>query len=116
MKKDLYATMKESVQNEEIEVKTNKTQALAERFKLAEEIFSREVPPKDRAKVVRDNFSFPEEDYQLIESIRRKFISMGKVFNKSEILRLGLIALKDMNENKLNEMSEKIKKIKVGRK
>ncbi|NDY95050.1 hypothetical protein [Wenzhouxiangella limi] len=68
-------------------------------------------------KVVRDNFSMPEEDYALIEEIRQRLIREHALArNKSEVLRAGLIALTRMDSADLAEAISQVVILKPGRK
>jgi len=70
-----------------------------------------------RKKVIRDNFSMPEEDYALIEEIRQRLIREHAVVrNKSEILRAGLLALARMSSSELATALERVTALKPGRK
>jgi hypothetical protein len=70
-----------------------------------------------RKKVIRDNFSMPEEDYALIEEIRQRLLKEHAVArNKSEVLRAGLLALAEMNSSELAEAIDRVKALKPGRK
>lgn len=70
-----------------------------------------------RKKVIRDNFSMPEEDYALIEEIRQRLIREHAVArNKSEILRAGLLALAGMSSSELASAVDRVTALKPGRK
>ncbi len=68
-----------------------------------------------RAKVVRDTFSFPQDDYQLIKAIQDRLIGAGVVATKSEVLRLGLRTLEQLETRALTDGFGQIKKLKPGR-
>ena len=73
--------------------------------------------PNPRKKVIRDNFSMPEEDYALIDEIRKRLIREHAVVrNKSEVLRAGLLALAKMSSQEMLEASDRVKQLKPGRK
>ena len=97
--------------------------AIQERFSKADIALGnpgRETTPRKSAtakKVVRDNFSMPEQDYALIEEIRQRLIREHALArNKSEVLRAGLIALARMNGTQLADAIERVKVLKPGRK
>ena len=70
-----------------------------------------------RKKVIRDNFSMPEEDYALIEEIRRRLLKEHAVArNKSEVLRAGLLALAEMSSSELAGAIDRVAVLKPGRK
>lgn len=69
-----------------------------------------------RKKVIRDNFSMPENDYALIEEIRERLIKDHAIVrNKSEILRAGLKVLQTLNSGELLDAAEKVELLKPGR-
>jgi hypothetical protein len=65
--------------------------------------------------VVRDGFSMPKDDYDLIEVIRDKCWELKLRPNKSEVLRAGLIALNGMSQKQLRDAMAKVGKLKPGR-
>ena len=68
-------------------------------------------------KVIRDNFSMPEEDYALIEEIRQRLLKEHAVArNKSEVLRAGLLALGKMSSSELAVAIDRVRALKPGRK
>ena len=99
--------------------------AVDKRFERADELFKVENPaeevkkktqPKKKAeKVVRDGFTMPLSDKQLINELKIKGLSLGIDTNKSEIVRAGLQALIDLPESKLKTILKSIPKIKTGR-
>lgn len=69
-----------------------------------------------RKKVIRDNFSMPEEDYTLIEEIRQRLIREHAVVkNKSEVLRAGLKLLQSLDTESLLEAADEVVALKPGR-
>ena len=66
--------------------------------------------------VVRDGFSMPDHDYQLIEILIKKAGLLGHSINKSEVLRAGLQILSKLNEGGFSEALQGVVKIKPGRK
>ena len=81
-----------------------------------EKVVKAEKPQKPKAsKVIRDSFTFPEEDYQKISELKKACLGLGINAKKSEILRAGLHALADLDHDKLKELISRIEKIKTGR-
>lgn len=72
------------------------------------------VRPK-RKPVVRDTFSFPEEDYALIGTLRDRLMGAGVAATKSELLRLGLLTLAELSGPELAEAYARVRKLKPGR-
>lgn len=124
-KRDMKAALKGSLLMEE--------QSINERFQKADALFSetsqrsadekekkinvREVKKQKEkpVKVIRDSFTMPQTDYELIIGLKKRSLRSGVEITKSEILRAGLLALNQMNESDfLNELS-KVEKIKTGR-
>lgn len=96
-----------------------KSLSIEEKIKKAEEVFGHHNEEKNNVKsdiVKKDTFSFPEDDYALLEKIKSKLLKHSHVLNKSEIVRLGLIILNEYPELDLVKEISKIRKIKVGRK
>lgn len=81
------------------------------------------VPPPPAAApapaiktVIRDSFSFPEEDYALIATLQNRLLALRRMTTKSEILRAGLKALLGMEDDELLAAIERVERLKVGRK
>lgn len=70
-------------------------------------------PP--RKKVVRDTFSFPQDDYQDIRRLQDRMIALGHVATKSEALRLGLKVALALNDQDLEGFFLELEKLKPGR-
>ena len=66
--------------------------------------------------IVRDSLTMPKCDYDLIESIQISLAKQGKILNKSEIIRTALHVLHGMADSRKLAATNKIVKIKVGRK
>ena len=73
----------------------------------------RKSPP--RKKVVRDTFSFPQDDYQDIRRLQDRMIALGHVATKSEALRLGLKVALALNDQDLEGFFLELEKLKPGR-
>jgi flagellar basal body-associated protein FliL len=75
-------------------------------------------PKKSKAfktKVIRDSFSFPEQDYIKISELKKSCLTNGIHVKKSEILRAGLLLLSQLNFSELKLAVEKIEKVQTGR-
>lgn len=112
VKKDLKSQLSSTVKNADNSVKS--------RIAKADALLNKNVPSisafqVNTEKAIRDNFTMPPSDYDLIEELRSRFARMGNIFNKSEVLRAGLHALAEMNEKELQEISQKLTKLKRGR-
>lgn len=106
------AALKKSLQAEQKAVQT--------RFEKAESLLGSDnkkatPAPPERPKVIRDTFSFPEHDYQLIAQIQARCLQSHVVTNKSEILRAGLKALAGMSDTRLARAVQAVERVKTGR-
>ena len=68
-----------------------------------------------KAKVIRDSFSFPEQDYLKISELKKTCLAEGIHVKKSEILRAGLHLLTKLNLDELKIAVDQVEKIQTGR-
>lgn len=129
VKRDIKKALGSSLKAEEAAVK-NRFE-LAEAFlgnrnlKESENLNNEETNPNNSTsaapdaplaeKVIRDSFTMPTEDYQLITIIRERCLKQGIVLNKSETLRAGLLTLFSLPDAELIEAVNSVKKVKSGR-
>jgi hypothetical protein len=99
----------------------NKEQkAVANRFERAEALLSKK-PLSQTAnhqpgeRVIRDSFTLPSSDYELISTIRKRCLKAGVSVTKSEVMRAGLHALQELPNQDLLEVFKGLAKIKTGR-
>jgi len=71
--------------------------------------------PPEKIKVVRDSFTMPQTDYELITALKKRSLESGIQTTKSEILRAGLLALNQMTNVEFISKIETVEKIKTGR-
>ncbi len=69
----------------------------------------------DKVKVVRDSFTMPQTDYDLIAELKQKALKTGLHLKKSELLRAGLQALSKLSAAQLKQTVTGLEKIKTGR-
>lgn len=72
-------------------------------------------PSPKKPKLVRDSFTFPENDYALFASLKQRALSAGREIKKSELLRAGLAALTAMSDGDLLATLDGVERIKTGR-
>lgn len=96
--------------------------AVKDRFEKADSILTggrkksvAEAPAVDESKVIRDSFTMPEADYELIEPLKKRCMKTGIGVNKSELLRAGLQALTRMSDSELTHLIGHLQRIKPGR-
>ncbi len=69
----------------------------------------------DKKKVVRDSFSFPEQDHHKIAELKKICLAAGVHVKKGEILRAGLNLLTNLKLNELIQAVEKVERVRTGR-
>ena len=68
-----------------------------------------------KTKVIRDSFSFPEQDYLKISQLKKTLLAAGIQVKKSELLRAGLNLLNNLNLAELSLAVEQVEKVQTGR-
>ena len=68
-----------------------------------------------KVKVVRDSFTMPQDDYDLIATLKKKVSANGLHVKKSELLRAGLRLLAKSSLVQLKKAVSDLEKIKTGR-
>ncbi len=68
-----------------------------------------------KTKVIRDSFSFPEQDYLKISELKKTCLAAGIHVKKSEILRAGLHLLTQLNLEELKIAIDQVEKVQTGR-
>jgi hypothetical protein len=113
-RKDMKKALGASLRAEERAVKS--------RFERAETALGgkksrtdRQSPAEAPAKVIRDSFTIPEAEYELISRIKKRCMKAGVSANKSEILRAGIAALDRMPDGELARAFESLARVKTGR-
>jgi hypothetical protein len=113
-KRDMKAALGASIKAEE--------RAIKNRFEKADAVFSRKpaVAASSRetgsdSRVIRDSFTMPEDDYNLIARIRSRCLKAGVTVSKSEAIRAGLNALSRMSDKELLSVIDLLAKVKTGR-
>jgi len=94
--------------------KVAKTDVLPPPAKPVKESKAKKPAPK-KPKLVRDSFTFPENDYALLAELKQRALKAGHEIKKSELLRAGLAALAAMTEQNLVTALAAVERIKTGR-
>jgi hypothetical protein len=68
-----------------------------------------------KAKVVRDSFTMPKQEYAQFAELKARFLTAGIAVKKSELLRAGLVALTNLKINELKAAVQALDSIKTGR-
>ncbi|MBD1997952.1 hypothetical protein H6G00_15175 [Leptolyngbya sp. FACHB-541] len=79
----------------------------------SEESVSKEQAKKER--VIRDSFTLPSGDYELIAALRQRCLKSAVNVNKSEVIRAGLHALNQLSDEDLLYVVDGLAKVKTGR-
>jgi hypothetical protein len=75
----------------------------------------RPVVHKPRAKLVRDSFTMPQVDFDLIAAMKARALKFGRPTKKSELLRAGLQVLAALNDAQLSAALAALPPLKPGR-
>jgi translation initiation factor IF-3 len=89
--------------------------ALAKAAFKPEKKLKKEKKAESKVKVVRDSFTMPQEDYELIAALKQKALKSGLHVKKSELLRASLQALSKLTAAQLKRAISGLEKIKTGR-
>ena len=73
------------------------------------------VAEKPKHKLVRDSFTIPKSEYQLLEALKLRAAALKRPTKKSELLRAGIAALNAMAENALLAALNSVPSLKTGR-
>lgn len=108
----MKAALSASLKAEDAAVKSrfDRADAILGQGKNSEEVATSAIVP-----VVRDTFTFPEDDYALLGLIQERCLRSATMINKSEIVRAGLKALAMMSDAELMEIVGGLTKVKPGR-
>lgn len=66
-------------------------------------------------KVIRDTFTMPSTDYDLIAAIQHRCLQSALNVTRSEIVRAGLKILNELSDENLMQAMQAVEKIKSGR-
>ena len=72
-------------------------------------------PVKVKLKLVRDSFTMPQTDFELIDVLKQRALGFRHPVKKSELLRGGIAVLAALNDAELKAVMARIERIKTGR-
>lgn len=72
-------------------------------------------PPKVKKKLVRDSFTMPQADFDLIGVLKERALGFKRPAKKSELLRAGLQALAALDDGALRTALNRLPPLKPGR-
>ncbi|MGO9444743.1 MAG: hypothetical protein ACLPXB_08200 [Thiobacillaceae bacterium] len=73
------------------------------------------APKAKKAKLVRDSFTMPEDEYALIALLKKRCINAGVPAKKSEILRAAVANLAKLSDTAVLAVLRRLATIKTGR-
>jgi hypothetical protein len=76
---------------------------------------SLEFKHKAKEKLVRDSFTMPRSDFELIALLKERALTFKRPTKKSELLRAGLQALASFNQKQLQTALDGLPLLKSGR-
>lgn len=116
MRNSITDKLKTSLESERKSVKNKVIRHLDNRFTKADNVFKKHIKHEiEKNNVVRDTFTFPEKDYELIALCKTKLLDNKISTTKSEIIRAGLIILSKLSNYELVESIKLVEKVKTGR-
>jgi hypothetical protein len=72
------------------------------------------VKPK-KTKLVRDSFTMPENEYQVLRDLKKACLKAGVDVKKSELLRIGVALIKSMDPAAVKAAVARLAPLKAGR-
>ena len=109
MKNNITKSLSQSLKQEREHVK----KLNLNKFDVADKILS----PKNitNTKTIRDTFTLPEDDYEIIKHCKKRLLKQEISVTKSEIIRIGLKVLQKISDKDLKDSYSLIEKVKIGR-
>ena len=68
-----------------------------------------------KPKLVRDSFTMPEDEYQVLSDVKKACLKAGLAVKKSELLRVGVALIRDLDNAKLKAVIASLPLVKAGR-
>jgi hypothetical protein len=73
------------------------------------------APSKAGQKLVRDSFTIPKAEYEVLEGLKDRAANLRRPTKKSELLRAGVIALQAMTDKAFLSVLNGVPSLKTGR-
>ncbi len=71
--------------------------------------------PKPKPKLVRDSFTIPKNEYQVLDALKQRALGLEQPVRKSELLRAGIQALAALNDRAFLKALSAVPTLKTGR-
>ena len=68
-----------------------------------------------KPKLVRDSFTMPQSEYDVLAQVKKSCIAAGIEIKKSDLLRIGVAMLQQLDTKKINEALQSLTPLKAGR-
>jgi hypothetical protein len=68
-----------------------------------------------KTKLVRDSFTIPKDEYQVIDALKQRSAKLGQPMKKSELLRAGIKLLNSLDDKQFLQALTEVPTIKTGR-
>ena len=68
-----------------------------------------------KLKLVRDSFAMPQDDFDLVATLKQRALGFQRPAKKSELLRAGLHALATLSDKRLRAALDALQPLKPGR-
>lgn len=75
----------------------------------------KEKKPESDRNAVRVTFSFQDDDVSRIDELRHRFGNDIMFVNKSEVVRLGLLALECLPDKRVSKLADELRRLRSGR-
>lgn len=72
-------------------------------------------PKAKKPKLVRDSFTIPKDEYQVIDILKQRSAKLGQPMKKSELLRAGIKLLNRLDDTQFKQAVAAVPAIKTGR-
>lgn len=72
-------------------------------------------PKASKPKLVRDSFTFPEEEYRALVGMKKRLLAAGHEAKKGELVRAGMALLSRLDDAALVKALAEVEKLKAGR-
>jgi hypothetical protein len=82
---------------------------------IAKSLKAEKVEKPKKIKVVRDSFTIPKPEFEQIDALKKRSLSMGISVKKSELLRAGLLVLRAMSDAAFKSAVATVPVLKTGR-
>jgi hypothetical protein len=75
----------------------------------------KQIKSKSSDGAIRVTFSFQDDDVTRVDELRHRLGHHGTLVNQSEVVRLGLLALIGLPDNRVTKLADDLRRVKAGR-